>query len=72
MFRAALISFFRHLRVDSVNSCWLTMHAHGRRDSHRQNDLVLALSISVSQTNPVPPAAGNADRWAARLIVEVY
>jgi hypothetical protein len=36
----------------------------GRRDSHRQNKLVLALSNSVSKLNPNPPAAGNASRWA--------
>jgi hypothetical protein len=45
------------------------MHARGRRDSHRQNQLVLNLSNSVSQRNPVPPAAGNAGRWAAVNII---
>jgi hypothetical protein len=40
------------------------MHARGRRDSHRQKKLVLTLVSSVSQMNPVPPAAGNASRWA--------
>ena len=52
------------LQSDSVKACFLTMHARGRRDSHRQNMLVLASSASVFQTNPVPPAAGDAGRWA--------
>jgi hypothetical protein len=55
---------FSRLGYGSVKACFLTMHARGRRDSHRQNELVLALSGSVSQRNPVPPAARNASRWA--------
>jgi hypothetical protein len=53
---------FSRLEVGSVKACFLTMHARGRRDSHRQNQLALALSDSVSQMNPSPPAARNASR----------
>lgn len=48
--------------VGFMNIRQLTMRARGRRDSHRQNELVLALSSSVSQPNPSPPAADNANR----------
>jgi hypothetical protein len=41
----------------------LTRRARGRRESHRQNQLILASNNSVSEKNPVPPAAGNASRW---------
>jgi hypothetical protein len=50
----------------AFNGGGLTRRAPGRRDSHRQNQLVLALSFSVSEMNPNPPAAGNASRWAAK------
>ena len=48
-----------------VHKRQLTVHARGRRDSHCQNELILALGSSVLQMNPVPPAAGNAGRWHA-------
>ncbi len=62
MFQATLPSIFLRLQAGPVNPCWLTMRAPGRRDSHRQNELVLALSFSVSEMSPNPPAAGNASR----------
>jgi hypothetical protein len=34
------------------------MRARGRLDSHRQKELVLALSVSVSLMNPLSPAVG--------------
>jgi hypothetical protein len=46
----------------AFNGGGLTRRAPGRRESHRQNELVLVLSFSASQVNPVPPAAGNASR----------
>lgn len=53
-----------------IKGC-LTQRARGRRDSHRQNQLILALSTSVSEMNPDPPAAGNASRWAGDYQAEL-
>jgi hypothetical protein len=36
---------FSRLEPHFVKACFLTMHARGRWDSHRQNELVLALDF---------------------------
>jgi hypothetical protein len=44
-----------------------TRRARGRLDSHRQIGLFRGFGFfSVSGASLVPPAAGNASRWAAR------